>query len=122
MSRGDAGGCEPRAELARVRPRCIARVRRASRAASRRSAILLRLRIAESKVLQLPLELPDAKPAGERGVDLAGLERCADLLFAARGLQRAQLRELQREPDQDQPHIGRQRDQQFAQPFGLSGP
>jgi hypothetical protein len=76
---------------------------------------------AEREVLQLPLELPDAEAVGERCVDFLGFERGATQLGFGRGLHRAHAHELQRQPDQHQPHVGRESEQQLAQSLGLLG-
>ena len=49
----------------------------------------LRLERLEAEVLELPLELPDAQPLGERGVDLGGLAGDALLLLDRQGAQGA---------------------------------
>ena len=85
-------------------------------------AVVLGLRITERQVLELPLELPDPQPAGERRIDLARFQRGAQLLLAAMPFLTARSRdELQREPHQHKSDIGGQRDQQIAQAVGLLG-
>ncbi len=88
---------------------------------ARDALVFLGLAEAEREVLELPLELPDAEAVRERRIDLLGLERGAAQFGLGRALERAHAHELQRQPDQHQPHVGGEREQQLAQALGLLG-
>ena len=75
---------------------------------------------AEGEVLELPLQLPDAEAVGERCVDFPRLERGAALLVSRSRLEPRMSRAAAR-AGQHEPHVGGEREQQLAQPFGLLG-
>jgi hypothetical protein len=81
--------------------------------------ILIRIQLPKGQILQLPLEVPDAEPIGERRKDFLRLKRQA-LLFGARQLPHVA------QPDQclgqaryDQAWIGGHGQQHLAQGLGL---
>ena len=67
--------------------------------------VLARVQRREREVLELPLELVDAEPVGERRVDLERLLRLLDLLLLAQVLDRAHVVQAVGELDQDHPHV-----------------
>jgi hypothetical protein len=83
--------------------------------------VLRRLEPAEREILELPLELPDAEPVGERGVDFPGFPgevQPAGFVELTRVAHPAQ---LFREPYQHQPRVGDDREQHAPQRVGLVG-
>ncbi len=86
---------------------------------SREGSILLGLEDLERQVLQLPLELPDAQPLGQRRVDLGGLARDALLLLDGQRAQRAHVVEPVSELDQDHADVVRHGQEHLADVLGL---
>ncbi len=84
-------------------------------------AVLLRLQIAETQILQFPFELPDAQAIGEWRIDFAGLQRNALTLLLRQDLCGAQPVQLVGQLDEHQPDIGDDREQHLAQRFRLRG-
>ncbi len=94
---------------------------RAARLECRGDALVIEgLQVAEREVLELPFDLPNAEPVGERRVDLA----CLDRKFALHGFDAAlrgpHFLQLFRELDDDQSHIADNREQHLAQCLGLT--
>ncbi len=83
--------------------------------------VFLGLQVAERQILEFPLQLPDAEPIGERGVDLARLDRELALGRGVVALRGAHLLQLLGEAHDDQPHVADDGEQHFAQRFGLPG-
>jgi hypothetical protein len=67
--------------------------------------VLARVQRREGEVLELPLELVDPEPVGQRRVDLERLLRLLDLLLLAEVLDRAHVVEAVGELDQDHTHV-----------------
>ena len=73
----------------------------------------------EREVLELPLDLPDPEPLGERGVDLHRLAGDALLLLGRQPVQRAHVVQAIGELDEDDPDVLRHREQHLADVLGL---
>ena len=81
--------------------------------------VFLRLQVAEGQVLQFPLKLPDAQARGQRGVDLHGLARDAELLLPRQRLQGAHVVEPIGEFDDHDPHVARHGHEHLAEVLRL---
>ncbi len=81
--------------------------------------VLARMERLERQILQLPLQLVDAEPVGERPVDLEGLACLLYLLLAPQVLERAHVVQPVGELDQDDPHVVGHRDDHLAVVLGL---
>ena len=73
----------------------------------------------EREVLELPLQLVDAEPVGERRVHLERLARLLHLLLAPEILERPHVVEPVRELDQDDPDVMGHRDDHLPVVLGL---
>ena len=73
----------------------------------------------EREVLELPLDLPDAEPLGQRRVDLHRLAGDALLLLRRQRVQRAHVVEPVGELDEDDADVLRHRQQHLADVLGL---
>ena len=73
----------------------------------------------EREVLELPLDLPDAEPLGQRRVDLHRLAGDALLLVRRQAVQRAHVVEAVGELDEDDPDVLGHRQQHLADVLGL---
>ena len=81
----------------------------------------LRLQVAEREVFELPLELPDTKPVGQRGVDVGGqLGQSATVVLVELG-RIAHHHELAREQDEDDAQVANDGQQQTPQALGGAG-
>ena len=76
------------------------------------------IRLTEREVFDLPLVLPDAETARERGVDVETLARKAFAYCARTAVRGAQPMQRQRELHDQDPHIVNGGEQQLAQPVG----
>jgi hypothetical protein len=86
---------------------------------AREALVRLRLELAQGEVLQLPLELRDAEPPGQRRVDqqrLARHPRAGLVLEVAQG---AHVVEPVGELDQHHPHVAGRGEQQLLEPLHL---
>src|SRR5665647_1663374 len=73
----------------------------------------------EGEVLELPLEVVDAEPMGERRVDLERLLRFLDLLLLTEVAERVHVVQTVTELDQDDADVRRHRDDHLAVVLGL---
>ncbi len=78
-----------------------------------------RLQVEEREVLELPLDLRDAEPVGERRVDLHRLARLVDAALRRQRRERAHVVQAVRELDQDDPDVLGHRDEHLAQVVAL---
>ncbi len=78
------------------------------------------LQVAESQILQFPLELPDAEPVGQRCMDVGGetCQRLTGVFVLARGQTHAH--HLPRQQDQHHAQVADDGKQQPAQPLGVA--
>ena len=82
--------------------------------------IILSLQDAEGEILQLPLQLPDAKTVGQRRMDVAGhLGQCT-LLVHRQPPCRAHARKLACQHDRHHPQVAHQRQQQTPHAFRVA--
>ncbi len=81
--------------------------------------VLLGFDVSKGQVFEFPLHLPDAESIREWRVDLAGFERRPSLFGGRCLFQVSQAHELQCEPEQYQPYVRGQRQQQLADAFRL---
>ena len=81
--------------------------------------VLARVERLEREVLELPLQLVDTEPMGERGVDLERLASLLHLLLAPEILERPQGAAGRRELDQDDLQVVGHRDDHLAVVLGL---
>ena len=81
--------------------------------------VALGLEEAEGEVLELPLDLPDAKAGRERGENLHRLAGDAALLLGGEGVQRAHVVQPVAELDEDHAHVGGHGEQHLAEVLGL---
>ncbi len=92
----------------------------------RRDGLVSRgLQRAQAQILELPLQLPDAQPVGQRREEIEHLARGVLSRFGqfrASGHQEAQRRRPLRELDQHDADVLDHREQHLAQPLGLRGP
>ncbi len=86
---------------------------------TRDAVIGLGLEIAEREILEFPLQAPDAEPIGQRGEDLARLQRQPLSLGLGQCARRAQLHQLVGQVRHHQPRVGGHGQQHLAQHFGL---
>ena len=82
-------------------------------------ALILRLELLEGEVLELPLDLPDPEPVGQRRVDLQRLAGDAALLLGRQGLERAHVVEPVGELDEDDPDVLCHRQEHLPDVLGL---
>ena len=82
------------------------------------AAIGVRLQVAERQVLQLPFQLPDAEPVGQRGMDVAAQPRQRGGLLRRQRRRGAHPRELARQQHEHHAQVAHDRQQQPAQAFG----
>ena len=78
------------------------------------------MQIAEREVFELPLQLPDAEPVGQRRVDVGGELRQFAALLGRQVGRRAHARELPRQQDEHDAQVADDRQQQSAQAFGAA--
>jgi hypothetical protein len=80
-----------------------------------------RLQEAERQVLQLPLQLPDAQPVGQRRIEVEGLARilCAGFVLLLGLGEVAQRGHARGQPHQHRAHVGGHGQQHLAQGFDL---
>ncbi len=115
----DAGGLEPRLELVdRPLDEGLATLA-AGVEQLRELAEALRLEGLERQVLQLPLDLPDPEPLGERGVDLEGLARDPELLLRRQAAQGPHVVEAVGELDEDDADVLGHRQEHLPDVLGL---
>ena len=81
--------------------------------------VALGLEVAEGKVLEFPLDLPDAQARGEGGEDLHRFAGDAALLVIGEGVERAHVVEAVAELDEHDAHVGGHGQQHLAQVLGL---
>ena len=86
----------------------------------RDAQVVLGLQHAERQVLQLPLQLPDAEPVGQRRVNVARHPRQRTLLVGRQPPRRAHARELAGQHDRHHAQVAHQRQQQPAHAFGIA--
>jgi|GEM_PF-6101738 len=74
--------------------------------------------MAESKILKLPFDLPDAQTVGERGVKIEGLAGDPPLFGLRQRTQKAHVVQSLREDQKHHTNIAGHGQQHFAQGFG----
>ena len=85
----------------------------------RQVAVVVRLEHLEAQVLELPLDLPDAQPLRERGVDLGRLAGDALLLLPRQGCDRAHVVQPVDQLDEHDADVLRHRQEHLADVLGL---
>jgi hypothetical protein len=95
------------------------RARCASRPAARHAVVVLGLQEAERQVLQLPLDLPDAQPVGQRREDLLRLLRQRRRAGRLGGGIPAQRLQPRGQAQQHHPQVAREGQQHLAHALGL---
>ncbi len=87
---------------------------------ARNAPVGVRFQMAERQVLQLPLQLPNAQPVGQRRVDVAGQLRQRAALRLGQLVGHAHLRQLPRQQDRHHAQVLHDRQQQPAQAFAVA--
>ncbi len=87
---------------------------------ARDAAVGFRLQVAERQVLQLPLQLPDAQPVGQRRMDVAGQLRQRPALLVVQLVGSAHSRQLPGQQDRHHAQVADDRQQQAAQALAVA--